>query len=96
MKISLGTWCVWNFQESPALNRGWYIGVCYKFFGSNFVYVIYVLKGTQVLLVALNSQIKVHHKRHISMQIETNEEASTKLCEAMLCTFIDLCNKRIL
>lgn len=40
---------------------------CYKSFGSNFVYVIYVLKGTQVLFVALNSQIKVHHKRHIFM-----------------------------
>lgn len=38
---------------------------CYKSFGSNFVYVIYVLKGTQVLFVALNLQIKVHHKRHI-------------------------------
>lgn len=39
----------------------------YNPFGSNFVYVIYVLMGTQVIFEALNSQIKVHLKRHISM-----------------------------
>lgn len=27
VKISVGTWCAWNFQASPALNRGWYLGL---------------------------------------------------------------------
>lgn len=27
VKISIATWCVWNFQVSPALKRGWYLGV---------------------------------------------------------------------